>query len=644
MTALAGLWSFGSAIDVVRSCERMLGAQQVYAPEPPATWIDGQVILGRRLFRILPEDMHDRGPTVSSDGGRVLVADIRLDNRDELTRELGISTPDARRLSDAAILMRGIERWNEGAIERLVGDFAFALWDANRQRLTLARDLMGHRPLHYHRCACFFAFASMPKGLHALPDVPRAPDKRTAGDLLTLMPELGSASYFEGVERIEPGAVMTVTRDGLSARRHWNPSIRELRLPRDEDYEEALREQVDRAVGACLRGARYSVAAEMSGGLDSSTVAATAARLLEPTGGRVVAFTAVPREGYPGKAVHGAIADEGPFAAAVAALHPNMEHVLIRSNGRSPLADLDRYFFLFERPLLNLCNGVWSQAILAEAQDRGLSVILTGAAGNMTLSYDGMALLSRLARHGRFVRLTREIYRLRRTGTRYGAIAAQALGPFLPAALWRGIARLRGKGRRLEDYSALRANDAGHCSTAKRAASRGLDVSYRPRGDPLELRLWTLGRVDSGNYRKGIIGGWGIEARDPTADRRLIEFCLSVPVEQYLARGLPRSLARRAFADRLPQVVRLERRKGYQAADWHESLTAARAELKEELHRLADVPAAADVVDTKRLLEWMEEWPETGWEEERVIERYRLATLRGIAVGHFLRSAAGANR
>jgi asparagine synthase (glutamine-hydrolysing) len=83
--------------------------------------------------------------------------------------------------------------------------------------------------------------------------------------------------------------------------------------------------------------------------------------------------------------------------------------------------------------------------------------------------------------------------------------------------------------------------------------------------------------MDQGNYNKGVLGGWGVDMRDPSADRRLVEFCLSVPPEQFLAGGVPRSLARRAFADRLPPEVLRERRKGYQAADWFEGMSVSRA-------------------------------------------------------------------
>jgi asparagine synthase (glutamine-hydrolysing) len=385
------------------------------------------------------------------------------------------------------------------------------------------------------------------------------------------------------------------------------------------------------------------VAAQLSGGLDSSAVAATAAKLLAPAGGRVTAFTSVPREGYRG-GIANAVSDEGPLAAAVASLYPNMDHVLIRSGAASPLAGLDRYFYLYERPMLNLSNGVWIDAILSAAKERRLKVMLSGAMGNMSFSYDGMQLLPDLLAHGRLLRLGKEIAALLGSGTRAGTIAAQTIGPFLPRPVWRAIGRLRGKAGGISDYSAINPASAAALGVAERAAARGLDLDYRPRRDPFGTRLWALSRVDMGNYHKGMLGGWGVDVRDPTADRRLIEFCLSVPADQFLRAGLPRALAREALADRLPGAVLTERRKGYQAADWHEGLDGARGELREEVARLGEIPIAADALDTEKMAGLVEQWPEGAWNSDLVRGRYRLALLRGVSAGHFLRKAAGLNR
>lgn len=642
MTAIAGYWSFDGRPDCVARCERMLKSQQIYGPQPPAVASDGAIALGQRLFGLTPEDRRRHKVASGSGGTTLLVADARIDNRGELCEALGIAEAEGRALADAAIVLRALERWDEAAIERLQGDFAFAFWDSRRRRLLLARDFMGQQPLHYARRDGFLAFASMPKGLHALPEIPAAPDREAVAGFLALIPEDGSETFFCGIDKVRAGEMVAVTRDGLAATRWWRPALAPLGLKRPEDYAEALREHFDRAVAVRLRGAGPAVGAHLSGGLDSSAVAATAARLTAASGGRVVAFTGVPREGYDSSEVRNAFADESPHAAEVAALYPNMEHVLVR-NGGSPFASLDRNFFVYERPVLNLCNSVWMHRIMDVARDRGLRVMLSGARGNMSFSYDGMALLSQLMARGRLLRLARESWALVRNGTRVGTVAAQTLGPFLPAAVWQTVRRIRGKGRQLTDYTAISPAAVEELRLTERAVERGLDFTYRPRRDPLEARLWTLHRVDVGNYNKGALAGWGIDVRDPTADRRLLEFCLAVPPDQYLRGGIRRALARTAFADRLPAAIVGERLKGYQAADWHEGLVAGRDELGAELERIEACGEADSTLNPAMMRGLAEEMPAGGWHKAATTEKYRLALLRGVSAGHFIRKAAGSN-
>lgn len=637
MTALAGLWRFGGEGGEA-DCMRLLAAQAVYGPHGSAHRELGEVSLGRALFRTLPEDRFDSQPLVGGKGRFLLVADARLDNRDELAAMLGVAAERARTMADADFLLAAWERWEDRLFAYLLGDYAFALWDAQQHRLYLARDPFGARPLHYHRGAGFIGFASMPKGLHALPEVPYAPDEDQVAELLAMVPQSGPGTFFASIDRVEPGQLVMLAKDSTTARSHWQPRRELLRLPRADDYAEALREHFDRAVGARLRGASGSVAAHLSGGRDSGAVAATAARLLAHSGGSVTGFTAVPRAGYEGPDPACRFGDEGPVAARTAALYPNLDQVLVRTPDRDLLHGLDRAFFLYDRPLLNLCNQRWFDAINDAARDRRHNILLTGQMGNMTISYSGMEWLSELAGSGKWLRLLREcraLVRARRTGWK-GAMA-QAFGPWLPGAVCDAIQRLAGRPvTRLENYSAL-------APGLRSELDHSSPVPDRPVRDPWAIRLRVLRRFDPGNHHKGVLGGWGLDLRDPTCDRRLVEFCLSVPPQHFLVRGQPAALMARAFAGLLPAEVLEGRRKGLQAIDWHEGLAAAREELRIEIARLSEVPAAARALDLPRLARLLDNWPASGWQDRETVCDYRLALLRGTAGGHFLRRASGSN-
>lgn len=645
MTALAGVWNFKGGGNAAAWVQRMLAAQRMYGPHGDSSWGSGDIAVGRALYELLPEDMHDRGPVEGGGGRYRLVADVRLDNRDDLVKTLGIDAAAARTLPDAGFVMRAWERWGEACFAHLYGDYAVALWDKAERKLFLARDAVGGRPLHYHRGDGFFAFATMPKGLHALPEVPLAPDAIRAAELLVLMPEWGPRSFFEDVNRVEPGQIVTVDAKVQRARRHWHPPAPGTDRWQLGDAAEALRAELDRAVAVRLRGGDGPVGAHLSAGLDSSAVAATAARLLAPTNGQVVAFTSVPRKGYAGAAPDARIGDEGPLAAKTAALYSNIQHLLIRPDGGSTFDNWDRDFLLHDRPLVNPCNQRWINAINAEAQRRGLKVMLTGAMGNVTLSYAGTELLSELAARFRWIALAREIAALADGGSmRWRGGLALAFGPWIPGLLWRVLnRRYQGASLDLQAYSAVRPDYVREAQLSQLAEARELDFNYRPRKSAAAARLWVLNRIDQANATKAALAGYGIDMRDPTADRRLIEFCFSLPTSLFLRDGQARVLGRQALADRLPPAVLEERRKGYQAVDWHEALEAGREALRTEINRLEHVPTASQILDLADMRATLENWPSHGWNAPQVTNKYRLSLLRGGAVGHFLRKASRSN-
>jgi asparagine synthase (glutamine-hydrolysing) len=641
MSAIAGLWQMRGGPDASEACRRMLDAQSIYGDFRIGCWSERQVALGRRLARLLPEDVHDEQPLIGGGGEYVLVADARIDNRDELSDELKIPSAQARSMCDSAFILAAFERWDQGCCEHLIGDYAFAVWDRPGQRLVLARDFLGQRPLHFHRGAGFFAFASMPKGLHGLPEIPRAPDEEMMAEFLALMPEGGTRSFYSKIERVETGTIATVTNEGLHSRRYWEWDKRKLTLARDEDYVDGVRQHLDRAVKDRLRGmGGGAVACHLSAGFDSSAVATTAARILAPVGGKVVAFTAAPRKGYNLPRSGRSIGDESELAAVTATLYANIEHVIIRAGCRSPFEALDRNFFLYDRPVLNICNDVWASAINIEARRRKLNILLTGLMGNLSLSYAGTEVFSELIsslKIGRWLRLAVAAHRSQNRS--WCGIVGRSLAPWFPLWLWRMASRVRfGASWGLTAYSAINPHRVADLDLHSRAGAL-----FRPWKNGVDMRVWRLAGIDVGNYNKGALAGWGLDTRDPTADRRLIEFCLAVPTGQFYRGGVPKALVRQALADRVPDRVLRQPLGGYQGVDWHEGLTAARDELGEELSRLSTASVVTRALDMPRLKHLLAYWPQAGWHDDYITASYRLALLRGVSCGHFLRRVSGTN-
>lgn len=631
MTAIAGLWSFGGGQDRRRACAAMLSALDPYGPDGRDQKQLGALDAGRNLFSLLPEDVHDKGVLIGRGGTCLLAADLRIDNRDELAAALGIGKPDLARLSDAGLLLAGLERWREEVLDRLVGDFAFAWYDEPARTLILARDLIGQRPLFWHRGRDFFAFASMPSGLHALPEVPNAPDLDSAARFAALLPLASEASHYSAIMRVMPGYLLTVTPEGEVSRPFWRPPAKDLALGSFDNYVEAYRETLDRAVASRLRGAGDLIAAHLSGGWDSSAVTATAARLLRNGAGNVIAYTSVPGDEQPQTALRGRFTDEAPLAAATASLYPNIRHVLVRNPNNSPVDYLDRTVALFQRPPFNLCNHDWLAAIREQARAVGARVLLTGEIGNWTISSAPSSLLADYVRQGRWGAWGSEARAmLGQRRARMRGVLASSFAPWLPTALWRAASGWS---------SASELELALQPAWRERLGPALNRQRFGPESRPRDYRARSaagLAGLDYGQHRKGILAGWGIDKRDATADRRLIDFTLALPLDMLMSGGQRRPLARAALSDRVPEAVLDERGKGLQAPDWHVALTRHRSDLYRLVDQIEADARAHSVIDTALLRRWLDALPSAGWERPDVIARYRSSLLFTLSAGHFI--------
>jgi asparagine synthase (glutamine-hydrolysing) len=547
-----------------------------------------------------------------------------------------LSFADVARRCDAAILFEALVAWGSRALDRIVGEFALAFWDQHRRQLLLARDILGLRPLVIHRGDSFFGFASMPSGLHALPRVPYAVNEEYLAESLAMLPQRGVATFFKDIERVEPAHFLEVTESRVSSERYWRPAKAPAKRLIPGEYEEGLRNVVDEATRAQLRGAGKTVAAQLSGGLDSSIVVTSAARQVPDA--TILACTAVPRHAFDGPVPPGALASEADRAAATARLYQNIEHVIVENGEKTPLELIQGSFAYTQQPVPNPCNNVWATSIYALAKRRGANVLLMGNAGNLTVTYYGLQWLPELLSRGRLIKLARMSLGARRHGFSTLSVGAQVIGPFLPMWLWKLLSR---RVTDLRQYAPV--NPAIVGDLERKARERGMDFSYRPRRDPFELRLWALTRFDNGPILKGILAQWGLSARDPTADKRVIEFCLSVPDEEYLRDGVPRSLARRAFGARMPAEVANATIRGLQAPDWYEGLGRDMGAVKAEIEHIARSSAGENAVDSAWLQDAVSSWPADGWDRDDVIMRYRHGLLYGLSVGHFMRKVAGTN-
>ena len=530
-------------------------------------WVEGAIGLGCRIRQA--DQNTDSGPAPARPPGSLVgVADARLDNREDILRALGRSPAD--RIDDTALLLAAYDRWGDSCAERVIGDFAVAIWDGRERRLVCLRDRAGVRPFCYHYVAGrVFAFASEIKALLALTDVPRTLNEARVADYVESVLHDKEETFYAGIRRLAPAHVLRVDARTLTARRYWSldPS-RTLRLASDHAYAEAYRSVFFEAVRARL-GGEGPVGAMLSGGLDSTSVACVARVLLEGSGRPLHAFSLVFDTVTQ--------SDERRFVDAALAVGDFIAHRIV-GDAIGPLTDLAATIAHHDEPFY-APNLFLHQAIYRAARDAGVAVVLDGLDGDTTVSH-GMTWLGELARSGRWVRLAREV---RGVANRHRSPARHILRRrVLPAiipdslrALAHGLRRSAGSRTLLRADFARRigwADRSERLRSGERENHRSERAEHRRRLD-WGLLSFILEVADQESAR------WGVAPAYPFFDSRLIELCLAMPPELKLRQGWTRYVMRAAMDGVIPSAVQWRAGKSDLSAGFRRGLTLGAPDL-----------------------------------------------------------------
>lgn len=596
---------------------------------------------------LTPEDRWEHQPCVGRDSGLVSMFAGRLDNRDELLADLGLVSTAAAPLPDGEIVRHAYERWGADAPPHLLGDFAWAVWDGRLARLMLARDHSCLRTLFYCVIPGGIAFATGYRALLALPEVPRTLNEAAVVDIIATSPTADGATIYRDIRWVEPACRVLADAGGIRSDRFWEPAPKGvLRLSRDEEYVEAAQEIFRKALTCRLRRIGPPVVA-LSGGQDSSAVAATLARDLAPE--RIIGLTMRPTADFT-SADLGAdrYADERDKVEALARRYPNIDvEFLTCPPGGSRRTD-PAGVFLQGTPVRGPGNLVWFSPLLDRARELGASTLLSGDYGNYTFSAEGYSYLSDLRRDRRWIAFLRELILVRRSaapGRWRGLLRSQAesVAPYLLrlSRRLRGLKEASPGWRRrwaLNPHlyqGSLRAHIERDCAN-------GIDPMGPDGYHRLVRYVITRSRMQA-DAAALIRSLWGIDCRDPYADRRVIEFCLSLPMDQFMRDGVSRHLSRRMFADCLPLEILNEGRRGEQNGDWFMRMDAERKDLAAELDHLESSPLACRLLDVPYMQQTLRELPTDRDEALRHGVRYGCCLNRAIHVGRFLRWHEGGN-
>lgn len=580
MCGIAGIYHYGEPGHTVDRAvlSRMTRLLAHRGPDGQGLHVDGPLGLGHRRLAIVDLSPTGAQPMATEGGAHVIAYNGEFYNHGGFRARLQGTGVRFSGTSDTETLLRLLEARGPDALAEVAGIFAFAHWDRAARRLTLARDPLGVKQLYFHDDGRRIVFASEIKALLECPGVPREPDPVAINQYLHFHTPLFERTFFRGIHQVRAGEYLRVEPRGVGRKTYW--SVRDF-SPRSAGPDESvalLREQVASVVREQLMS-DVPVGSFLSGGIDSTAVAAFAAKAGKPPRCFGVHFT------------DRGVIDERPFQEAAArALGLDLE--LITLDGATFADDMPKLLYFQDQPVIGA--AMLPMYYVSQVAARKVKVCVGGQAADEVFGgYARYALVHPL----RVLRSwATERPRRAQPAAPSASSAVQRLMSRLGGNLWKQLVDPRVLRRLTHNVGALRGWRARYFENfAKVPEARWLAILDRAcvsRADAWEVYSSTLDASpavdpadkvmhwDMQTYLTGLFQqddrmsmANSLESRVPLADPRMVEFAFRSGFDLKFRGGASKWILRQAVADVVPEEVINRRKVGFDtpAEQWMKS-------------------------------------------------------------------------
>ena len=607
MSGIAGIIHFDGAPVEPGLVEKMTNAMAYRGPDGINHWVKGSVALGQCMLRTTPESLEENQPLTNEDESLVMVMDGRVDNWEELRRELLGRGAVLRNRSDAELVLRAYEIWGRECLPHIDGDFALVIWDARRQEVFCARDRVGNKPFNYHWDGKTLFFASDLHAILALPGVKQVFNESLLAEYLANEWYSRDETFWNGVMRLVAAHRVVVDADGGRIERYWQPDLwATLPYKKDDEYAEHYHELFVDVVRRMSRS-HQPVAYEVSGGLDSSAIFAMAEYLR-----RLQKLPAPAIQGYSLDFHDDPNADELEYSRAVG------RHlgVLIREipPTQMPVSWYRKWADLY-REFPSYPNGIMAIGLRDSARQEGCRIILSGAGGDEWL---GMPWIGGYYTEELAARQWRNVYAcmkadLLELGIRESLwwLCRYGVAPLLPEA----IKKVLRKARRVKKRDPWLSVNLQEALEKRRSQMRqSLPARLQRRGQGTQIGFLE-GAYDvlARELEERLSSSLQLELRKPFFNEKIIQFAFSTP-ERLRSRGhMTKWLHRQSMKGLLPDVVLNRTTKADFMTTFRRQLESMHAELKSDI-----VPRRAAWIQPERAITLCDNYHDvafSGWAE-----------------------------
>ena len=548
MSSILGIFNRNGKNVEKKTIDTMMEAMSYWDPDEKDVWMDGSVALGHGMLWNTPESQYEHLPL--KDKAYILTMDARIDNRDELAKEIELPTDrPLSEIGDSEFILGAYEKWGNDCPKHLLGDFAFALWDEKKKQLFCTRDHMGGKQLYYYVTDTIFIFSSDLKALMESLLIPRTIlDTSVAEYYINGSIYNDEMTFFDNVKKLPPANTLIISMNQLKTQCYWKAEDSpKIDLPDIESYISQLRKLFERAVYDRMRTS-YPLTAHLSGGLDSSPIAVLTARKLKLKGKKLLTFNWLHEPEKKDDPYH----NEWYFSKLVAEKE-GIEHHYVN------LTSDDIYDSMSQKEIAygEFSTFYYESSVQKAVQAKNSRTILSGWGGDEIVSYHVRSYYVDLLIHGKMKKLYEELKYIKRTKNMrlkqfLGFVYHKILMPLVPEKYFCNMPKIQCQDV-IFSFMSSKFDPIVEKQMKEQPIFTG-KINKTIRDDM--LAYWNNGHIQSRReaFSASSISN-KIEYSYPLLDKRLIEFILGVPGEYFVKNAEGRYLFKSAVKDLLPDEI-----------------------------------------------------------------------------------------
>ena len=549
MSSICGIYKRDASKVTEEEIDQMLQQLNYWDADYTDKIVHDTIGFGHLMLYNTPESKHEKLPYYDRKAGLTIVADARIDNREELIEKTG-ANPDSG-ISDSQLILESFKMYSKRCVDHLVGAFAFVIWDEKKKELFCARDHIGFKPFYYFMDSYMFLFGTETRHIANHSAVDASVNEQYIADALSTLKSESDQTFFNTIKKLPPAHYLLVKPESYEFRRYWdlNPK-KEIKYNTEKEYIDRFKNLMNEAIKCRLRSA-YPVGAELSGGLDSSAVTGFASQFK-----RINTFSHILPDWAHNKVFP--YKDERKFIEQVNKFCNVKSSHYVTGEKEGILKSLKRGLSI-NNGIVQASLSLFSDALYKKVQEIGSRTLLSGFGGDELVSYKGGGLFKELAYKHRYLALLKEVTRRRN----FLSAVKQLLNSIAGAMIDKGK-RLFGihkeyktPGWAHDIYNVLFLEP--HFFSRMKMKERFYSRKKLPY-DP-SVRLKQYRRFHYSYFPNRLEDCYAsaqaqnVEYRYPLLDKRLLEFYLALPAEMKRKYGWGRYILRKSMEGLVPEDI-----------------------------------------------------------------------------------------